>query len=304
MSRLILAHAPGDEAIAERLRSAAHGVATIVLCIGPQTRAPTLGPGVLLGLVWTHQAASSASGALLANVATGVRGAFLIHADDALPNEPLAALRLIATPAHAGAEDLAAAMRSARLIAAHRSASTPRPTTVALAAAQVHAANPRPTYGRLFLSGLTRGLASSLAVMSVAGGVTIGIQESAGLVGGLEASAAEPQAPTSLRVAVRASAGLVSDDEMRAEATSLRAYARAERPHVGEMLTIADHDLADARERTSRILARLKELADSPTLGASPMHAAAPPAILDADLRGTMDQTSDVAAAPSADPRA
>ncbi|HWA00030.1 MAG TPA: hypothetical protein VG841_06915 [Caulobacterales bacterium] len=283
MSRLILAHAPGDEATAERVAAGVRGVSVLVLPVGPKTRPPVLGPGVLLGLIWSHHAASSPASLLLAQFATGARGAFVIHADETLPSAALAELRLISTPAHATTEDVAAAMRTARLFAAHRA---PQARALHTPAFEYVAAdrNTRPSYSRMFVSGMTRGLASSLAVVGVGGGITFGIQESAGLVGasslmlsgGLDAHAAEPQTQTAVRV--RVTPGLMSDMELRTEAATLRALDAAQKPRVGELLTIADHDLADARARTERILDRLRQIADEPTPAQRATVTAATPA--------------------------
>lgn len=115
----------------------------------------------------------------------------------------------------------------------------------------------------MFVSGLTRGLASSFAVMSLGGGMTVAIQETAGAMN--VSSANDEQAPASpMRVAVRSAPGLVSDTQLLIEANALRTAEAEQHAQVGQMLEIAGDRLADARARTDRIMVRLKQIADTP----------------------------------------
>jgi len=289
MPRLILAHAPADELVAQAIGAALEIPGLVILPVTTRTRAPALGPGVVLGLIWSAHANDD-----LVRFAGDGGGVFLIRTDESAVNAALTYLRLAVAGPPAKSEDIHAAMKMTRLTRAPQ-----RPVRGIRAADLAVSSSSEAdgaSYSRLFMSGLTRGLASSLAVVGVGGGITLGIQESAGAVNVSSWVGGDEAAPSNLQVTMR-SAHLLSDTQLLMEARQLREAEAANRGQVGETLTIAGEQLADARVRTDRIMMRLKQIADStdatpvsspaqiavaPSVGV-PLHAADPAPLIESE---------------------
>lgn len=296
MHRLILAHVPGDEAAAQQLSAV---VEALCVCVRSPNSNVQVSPGSALGIVWSAKAAASPVADRLAHLAAMAPSAILFRTDDAAPSADLAAQRLINVLPHATAEELASAVRLAQRAQPRRAPARPRresaaPEFVARAASEVKA-----SYGRMFMSGMTRGFASSVAVLSLGAGAAVGVQEKAGLLG-ISDSFAHPFEPANAHVeqlgvtedaeenrVALALPGLISDAELAHQANALRQAAAAQRAQIFARLNFAEQQLDEARARTDAVIARLDAIS---TRVDHANFAAAAPSVL----------TAAPAAAPSA----
>jgi len=272
MQRLILAHVAGDEAAAEVVAAASSGLdlAPIVMAIGRDTRTFYAGAGALLGLIWSKKAASSAEYSRLVEIgAAAGSGAILIRVDNTPLRDALLALRLIEVQSGASPSEFLSAVRVARSATRFNVPRQEDRPNFNPASVPARGVDGKASYSRMFVSGMARGLASSVAVISLGAGAAVGVQNQALLGSSSLADPLRQDAPrvehanTTLDVNdsfVGRQAGLVSDQEMARQATVLRESIAHQRVEIFARLDFAEQQLADARARTDGVIARLQAI--------------------------------------------
>ncbi|MES1202007.1 MAG: hypothetical protein ABUS57_11235 [Pseudomonadota bacterium] len=269
MHRVILAHVPEDEAAAQYWARLSGGIS---VCVRDAKSAVHAGAGALLGVVWSRVTAASPAADRLMQIAGEAPIAVLFQFDESALPEGLAALKLVSVAADAQAKEVEATLRLAQrmqprrpLAQPHRAAATPqfaRPT----AAEELKA----PSYGRMFVSGMTRGLASSVAVISLGAGAAVGVQGKGPVLGigdsvanTLDAHIATAGLTDDREATGHELLGIVSDAELAQQANNLRHAAAAQRAQISEKLILAQEQIADARVRTDSMIARLSAISSA-----------------------------------------
>ncbi|HWA00029.1 MAG TPA: hypothetical protein VG841_06910 [Caulobacterales bacterium] len=292
MQRLILAHVAGDEAAAHRLCAVVGGVPVLVRHAATSVQ---VGAGAVLGVVWSAGALASPAGVRLSELAAEAPSAVVFRSDETPVCEALAAQRLITVTPDASEDDLRAAVRLAQRVQPRRPVARSRRDFVTPdLAAPAAPSEPKAAYGRMFVSGMTRGFASSVAILSLGAGAAVGVQENAGVLGAgdgvarsFEPSGAHVEHIGATRDLEESAAmpGLVSDTELAQQASALRQAAAAQRQVIDDQLSGAERQLADARLRTDAVIARLNAISaqTSTFAAATPRAGAAPPVRAEAE---------------------
>ncbi|MES1158624.1 MAG: hypothetical protein ABUL42_01900 [Terricaulis silvestris] len=265
MHRLILAHVAGDEVAAQAIGARLGEASPITMVVRLDTRPILIGSSSLLGVIWSERAASVPEYARLVEIAAAAGSAAVLFCADETPvRDAMARLGLLQLPLEAGGPELQAALRVARHKAASKSAPATWPAKPMPGSAPI--ADGKASYGRMFVSGMTRGLASSVAIIGLGAGAAVGVQQQALLGSTSFASPLDAHVEhVNATIDVHGSfaghqPGLVSDAEMSRQAGALREAITAQRSEIFQTLDRAEQQLADARTRTDSVIARLQAI--------------------------------------------
>jgi hypothetical protein len=285
MARLIILHVAEDSAMARQLCGDLPEFRAVALAAPSVSEPFKVGAGVVLCLLWSPSAAGAAD-AFAALAELNQRNAVVLRLDNAPLAPALARLRLPLAEGFQSSQEISALFRAAgdQARSAPQESGDDQLRPDVWARRDVAARSPLedevlPSVKRSggFAGGMARGFASSVAVLGISGGVTLGVSDQLRNEGFfiLDASAAAAQLGQTAQPVVVLSAedlyqpfGAVNQpqqlgtfEQLSVEADALRDLSKAERNLIAERLADVSASLDATRKLTDARIEMLEQAA-------------------------------------------